>query len=515
MAGETTSPTGVIAPESHSGDLALECAAVVVGTGAGGAMMARRLAEAGVDVIALEMGKAHKPSDFNQREDEMFEALFQQRGAQATDDQLIRILSGIGVGGSTVHNTNLCRRTPDPLLERWASEHGVSGADPTTMAPQFAATEAELDVTLMGPSAMNRNNALFKQGVEALGWRGGFLHHNRKGCLRSGFCELGCAYDAKQNAAKVLIPGAIAAGARVYAGARVERVLVEQGRTVGVAGAIVDPDSGARRHGFTVKAKVVCLAGSAVRSPALLQASGITDPAGLTGRNFRCHPGAIVAAVFKDPVESWRGIPQSYECTELLGFEDDSKRIWMVPGAAHPIGSAVMTPGFGPDHMRMMRLYPRTAAVIVMVDELASGAVTARPDGSISIRHALGAEDKAQLSKGLEAAARILLAAGAEEVLLPWTDPLRIRDESGLAAIQAHGVPDYDLALTGVHPMGTLRMGDDPRRAVVSSRGEHHGLPGLFVCDGSIFPTALGVPPQISIYTFSRHISRFVLEALS
>jgi len=114
----------------------------------------------------------------------------------------------------------------------------------------------------------------------------------------------------------------------------------------------------------------------------------------------------------------------------------------------------------------------------------------------------------------LEAGGKILLAAGAKEVIVPYGEPLSARNEGELAAVNARGLPDYEMAITAVHPMGTLRMGDDPKRAVVKSSGEHHGVGGLFVCDGSLFPTALGAPPQISIYGFARHLAPRVLEAL-
>lgn len=504
----------IIEAKTLKGDVKDSCDVVVIGTGAGGGMMARELAEAGLKVVAVEMGANHRPKDFNQLEDEMFERLFQQRGAQATADLKIRVISGIGIGGSTVHNTNLCRRTPDALLRRWHKEHKVSGALPDDMKAAFEKTEAELNVQKMGPSELNQGNALFKKGIEKLGYKGGFLSHNRRNCQRSGFCELGCAYDAKENAAKVLIPRALDFGARVYSGFRAERILHEGGAVTGVAGSIVDEDSGQKKYSFQFTSKAVCLAASAVRSPALLQASQIKDQAGLTGKNFRCHPGVIAAGVFDELVDGWRGIPQSYECTEFLDHNDDKKNIWMVPGFAHPIGTAAMAPGFGATHMAFMRKYRRMAAIIVMLDEEGSGEIQWKGGGRINIHHSLTEIDRKQLVMGLEGAAKILFAAGAKEVVIPHFDPIVMSDEGQLSKIGARGIPDYDLALTGVHPMGSLKMGDDPASSVVQCTGQHHSMKGLFVCDGSVFPTALGVPPQISIYSFSRHFAPHVVSFL-
>src|SRR5262249_18984395 len=184
----------------------MDCDVVVVGTGAGGAMAARELARTGLQVVALEEGGWHRTRDFNQREDEMLSRLFADRAARSTADMAIHVLQGRGLGGSTVHNTNLCKRTPAPILESW-------GLAPSELAPLFEATERDLDVSPMDWQALNSNNDLFRKGVARLGYRGAYLLHNRKNCVGSGFCELGCAFDAKQNALKVLLPQAAAAGA--------------------------------------------------------------------------------------------------------------------------------------------------------------------------------------------------------------------------------------------------------------------------------------------------------------
>ena len=497
------------------GEHALQADVVVIGTGAGGAMLARDAAEAGRRVIALEMGPRLGPRDFSMQEPDMLEALFQERGARATADGAVRILQGCGVGGSTVHNTNLCKRTPEPILRQWAEAHGVSGCSARELDPLFARTERELNVRPMGPGQLNRHNALFRAGVEALGYRGGFLSHNRnEGCVGSGFCELGCPFDGKENALRVLAPRAVELGAEVWSDARVERVLVRGERAVGVSGTFLDA-AGAATGSFSVAAKAVVLAGSAIGSAALHLASGLPDPSGQAGRNLRCHPSAVVAGVFKEDVRAWQGVPQSFECTELLDLEPGAvRRVWLLPGFAHPIGVATTIPGFGREHAAVMRDYPRLAAVIALVHDESAGRVRLGAGGRIRIDYEPDAGDRAQLALGLREGARILLAAGAERVVVPYeASPLLIRSEADLSQVDARGVPAGSIALTAVHPMGTLRMGDDPRRAVVDSRGEHHAVRGLFVADGSLFPTSLGGPPQLSIYTFARHVARRVVEA--
>src|SRR5262245_53701761 len=150
------------------GEIEWRADAVVVGTGAGGAMAARELARRGLDVVALEEGGHHTPRELNQHEDEMLSLLYMERGARATADLAIHVLQGRGVGGSTIHNTNLCKRTPDPILDEWA----IPGASPRELAPLFEATERDLSVAPMDWQALNPNNDRFRAGVARLGYRG-------------------------------------------------------------------------------------------------------------------------------------------------------------------------------------------------------------------------------------------------------------------------------------------------------------------------------------------------------
>jgi choline dehydrogenase-like flavoprotein len=504
--------SGIVVPGRElDQDLVLKVDAVVVGTGAGGSMVLRELARAGLDVVALEEGAYLASRDFDQREDRMLPLLFQGAGGRTTEDLAIRVLQGRGVGGSTIHNTNLCKRTPDSVLDLWAGKYGVVGARAGDLRGAFEAVERDLTISEIDPAMRNANNEVLKRGCEALGWRGGPLKHNRVGCQQSGFCELGCAYDAKQNALKVLVPQAVAAGARVYSDVEVVRIVHEAGRATGVAAVAVD-SAGRPRARVQVWAPIVVLAASAVGSAALARRSGVTDPHGQIGRGLRLHPGAVVAGRFDGAIDGWRGIPQSYECTEHLSHEEGSdRRVWIVPAFAHPIGAAATLPGFGAAHMARMRSYPNLAVLTAMVHDDTSGEVDVDEAGPV-LRYVMSEADRQQLARGLVAGARILLAAGAREVTIPAIPPLRVTKASELEALDLSVVRPHSVPLTAVHPMGTMRMGEDPRTSAVRSTGEHHQVRGLFVADGSLFPTSIGVPPQVSIYAFALHLAPHIVE---
>jgi choline dehydrogenase-like flavoprotein len=484
----------------------LDCDLVVVGTGAGGAMVARQAARAGLRVVALEEGAHSGPRDFTQREDEMLPLLFQDGGGRTTDDGAITVLQGRGVGGSTVHNTNLCKRAPASVLDGWR----LDGWRAAELAPHYEVVEHDLSVAPIDASRVNRNNAILRRGVEKLGWRGGILSHNRIGCVGSGFCELGCSFDAKQNALKVLIPAAVAAGARVIAECRAERVILKHGRAIGVQARALD-EHGRPAATVTVRARAVCLAGSAVGSAALALASGLPDPSARVGRGLRLHPGAAVAGIFDEVIEGWNGIPQSWECTEKLSFDDapaNDDRTWIITAFAHPIGLASSLPGFGPEHMKLMRLYPRIAVLAAMLHDRSEGSVTVS-GGRPVVRYALDSDDQRALVKGMAACAEILFAAGAQQVVVPYSEPLTLSRPSELGQIAARGYRPLDPLLTAVHPMGTLALG-----RVVDERGCWRGADGVWVADGSLFPTSLGGPPQLSIYAAGHKVAGHIVEAL-
>jgi choline dehydrogenase-like flavoprotein len=487
-------------------DLSLDVDVCVVGTGAGGAMLTREVARSGLSVLALEEGAHSQPRDFTQREDEMLPLIFQDGGGRTTEDGAIVVLQGRGVGGSTVHNTNLCKRAPTAVLDGW----GLDGWRARELSEHYDVVERDLSVSVIDDDHINVNNAILRRGVEKLGWRGGVLSHNRKGCVSSGFCELGCSFDAKQNALKVLLPEAVQAGARVLSDCRVERVLTARGRAIGVMARALDSEG---RPGPTVsvRARAVVLAGSAVGSAALALASALPDPARRVGRGLRLHPGGAVAGVFDEPVQGWLGIPQSWECTEKLSFDeapDNDRRAWIVAAFAHPIGLASSLPGFGAAHMRLMRLYPQLAVLAAMVHDRSSGVVTQR-DGRPRLDYTLDGGDQRALLVGLAACAEILFAAGAKRVIVPLSRPLELESPAQLTRILQHRYQPFDPLLTALHPMGTLALGQ-----VTDVRGAWRGLDGLFVADGSLFPTSLGAPPQLSIYAAGHKVAGHLIESL-
>ncbi len=491
----------------------------VVGSGAGGSMVAMVAAEAGLDVVLLEAGAFVTPESMTQREEQMVPRLLWDHGGRTTADRSVAIHQGRALGGSTMHNLNLCKRIPAGILAEWRRERGLSHLPAERWDALYAEVERLLSVSLVPEARWNEHNRVLRRGNEALGWEGGGLAHNRSGCRGSGFCELGCAYDAKNNAAKVLLPRAIRAGATVLTGAHAVRVHHAGGEVAGVSAASLHPVTREAVGRITVRARRVCLSASATGTAALLTRSEVPDPGAETGGGLRVHPALVAAGEMPNDVRAWEGIPQTYECTEHLSLDEGERgrgtRTWIVPAFAHPVGTATILPGLGPDHRRLMTLYPRLAVLTAMIHDLTPGRVTPAGDLGLRIDYWPDAEDRAELLHGLEASVQLLFAAGARRVFVP-TDPVtELSASDSTSSLRDLSFSPGSIGVTAVHPMSSVPMGDDPAVAAVGSDGAHHHVEGLFVADGSLFPTSIGVPPQLSIYAMGLHVGRAITSRAS
>jgi choline dehydrogenase-like flavoprotein len=482
----------------------------VVGSGAGGSMVAMVAAEAGLSVIVLEAGEHLTPADMSQREEQMLPRLYWEAGGRTTHDRAVKIHQGKGVGGSTLHNLNLIKRVPDTIRERWQRERRLDRLDAATWASLYDEVERLIMVEKVPRERWNRHNLLLEAGCRALGWKGGGLAHNRSGCAGSGFCEIGCAYDAKNNAAKILVPRAVKAGAEIVTRCQAVRLIHDGLAVKGVEARALDPRTNEAIGEVVIDAPRVCLSASATATPAILLRSRVPDPGGETGNSLRIHPAVVVAGDFDEPVRAWEGIPQTYECTEHLQLDrEDGHRVWIVPAFAHPVGTAVIVPGHGAGHRDLMRRYPNLAVLTAMIHDGTRGRV--RPDGELGLRIDYWPDqgDRRELALGLRASAELLMAAGARRVFVPGHPPRVFERGASLAELESLPITPGAMDLTAVHPMASVPMGTVPS-AAVDDEGRHRHLAGLWIADGSLFPTSIGVPPQLSIYALGLHVGRAI-----
>lgn len=479
----------VHAAEGARSALELECEVVVVGSGAGGAVAAKELAEAGCAVILLEEGSYADRRDFAGRPLENQRKLYRASGATfSIGNVLIPIPLGRTVGGTTTINSGTCFRTPEAVLRRWGTEHGLTALSPESLAPHFERVEQVLGVAPVPEQYLGGSAQVVRRGAQALGMaRHGPLARNAPGCDGQGVCCFGCPTDAKRSTNVSYVPLALRAGAELYTGVKVERVLVERGRAVGVAGVT---ESG---QPVTVRARAVVLACGALLTPALLLRNGLANSSGQLGRNLSIHPAAACLAELAQPVKLGPGVPQSYQISEL------AEEGILFEGVETPLeywASALDL--LGPRMTELAESADRVASFGMMISDTSRGRVRL-VRGRTVVTYNLEEPDVARVVRGVVELSRIFFAAGARSVLSPVHGFEELRTLTDLARLRTTKVRAADLALSAHHPLGTARIGTSAANSVVDADHQAHDLPGLYLMDGSVVPTALGVNPQITI----------------
>ena len=489
-------------------DVAIDADALVIGSGPGGSIAAFRLAEAGARVVVLEEGGYHTREDFKMQEEWSYPHLYQDHGNRATDDLSITVLQGRSVGGGTTVNWTTSLRTPASTLEFWKSSRHVEGITAEALSPHWDEIDRRLNVRPASPEDVNANNDVLLRGTKKLGYSAELLPRNVSGCMKAGMCGLGCPVDAKQAMHLTYLPDAAAHGARVFANCRVTR-LVARGREVVEARAEVLDEAADRPTGrtVTVRAKTFVVSGGAINTPRLLMRSGIADPHALGGRRTWIHPTLAVAARFDRRIEPYFGVPQSIG-TQQFARRPGRLGYFIETPPAQPMLAGLALTGFGRPHREAMKDLPRTAVLIgLLVDgflpEERGGTVRERGRGRLSFTYQRTAALDEAMREAMKTMARIHLAAGAKEAVTFHDPPLRLRSESDLAAIDDAPSGPNRCSIFTAHQMGGAPMGEDPRIALVDSRLKHHHADNLYVMDGSVFPTSLGVNPQISILGIS------------
>jgi choline dehydrogenase-like flavoprotein len=487
------------------GDLAVECDAVVIGTGAGGAVVGRELAEAGLAVVFVEEGQYFDRKDFTGRTFEMQHKMYRRGGATFSVGNVpIPIPMGQTVGGSTTINSGTCYRTPERVLAGWASNLGLTELGPAQMGPYFDRVEGVLQVEAARAELLGGNARVIARGADAIGLtQHRPLRRNAPACDGRGVCCFGCPTDAKRSTNVSYIPLALRAGAELFAGARVHRIIIEGGRARGIVAETADGKV------LTVRARTVVVACGSLMTPLLLERHGLGRTSGQLGKNLSIHPAGGVLAEFDEQILPWKGIPQGY------AIEDLHEEGILYEGAMVPLEMTMsMTQMIGPELIRLAESFDHVASFGFMIQDTSRGSVR-EVRGQPVIQYWLTERDVSHIKRAVDVLAQVFFAAGARRVHMPINgfDVLESPDE--LAALRRATIRPWDLDLSAYHPLGTARMGLDPARSVIGPDHQLHDTPGLYIVDGSAIPTSLGVNPQITIMALATRAAEKIAGALS
>lgn len=485
----------------------------IIGSGAGGAVAAAKLSQKGYNVVIIEEGDYVTYKDFNQDERQLIPKMYRRSAGLATDDMSIRILQGKVYGGSTTINWMASFDPPENVLEEWERDYGLEDYTESNLRPFLDEVRKRLSLYKVPLEEHNPGNMILLNGTEKLGYHGDSIFINAKDCIGCGKCGLGCYYDAKQDMRLTYLKDAQENETIVYTNTRAEYIQYHTKDSQTVKATILREKIGKQNHVLSIHTKKVVVAAGAIYTPIILQKSGLTK-GGVVGKYLRLHPVTSVLSNYSEPIHPTYGISMSTVSKEFLKLDENGYGFWLEVPDLEPFLAGVNYPFIGQNRRKGMQELTNTAAMLVLVRDGANG----KSNGEVrlrrgfnaqngaftlekipSIRYRLSSQDREHMIRGIEEAVRINLAAGAQEVLTLHTKALRISSTEQIKEIRKVPFGPNKISLFSAHPMGTARMGTSTKNSVVGPDMQMHFYPGIYVMDGSIMPTALGVNPMITI----------------
>jgi long-chain-alcohol oxidase len=482
---------------------------VIIGSGAGGGTVARELAPLcaqGVRIVVLEAGPKLRSEEYTGREVEMARRLYTDEGGFLTEDRAMSIAFGRAYGGSTVVYTGTSLTITEPTVRRW----GVPGLDHADILDRSNKYLAQNHVHLLPEADINDNNRLFERGCRRLGYRVEQFPLNLDGCRGAGLCNLGCPNGAKMGTHRIQLPEAERQGVTVVTNCCVDRI---EDRAVVAAvseRAAGEPSAWAPGQ-YRIRAKAVIVAGGAIGSPALLLRSPVSAGLPALGRHFTCHPALILVAQHENPITNYHGHPKSYYCDHFA----DSDGFLLETCMYFPFTTAKSLTGFGAEHGRMMAVMDRLQMILVLAIDPPDpeNRVMVDAGGRPVVRYRFTDGVRRSLVQAMRASARVFFAAGAARVHAPAARQFFI--EAADAGRIDELIPFNGLALgkvtiSSAHPMGGCRMGAVPADSVTDAWGRVHGVPWLFVADGSLFPRCAEINPYVTVMALADRVAERV-----
>jgi choline dehydrogenase-like flavoprotein len=494
---------------AHRGAVTLDCDVVVVGSGAGGATVATELALAGQRVIVLEEGKEVPAAEHGaMRQSESLRHVWREGGMTTAfgldGAPTVNVTMGRVVGGSSMVTGGVCFRVADSVLDRWSREMGLPELTPKGVDRYYTHVEKALHVEEVPVAMRSRSTALFAEGAEKMGFPLEPMRRNTDGCEGCGRCNFGCPHSAKLSVDLSYLPRAMAAGAEIWSECLVDRVLIEGDRAVGVRGRLLN----GRRDWIEVRAKKVVVAGGGVHSALLLRQSGLGAIGGHVGKNLTLHPGCRVFARFDEEVRGWAGAMQSAFST---AFEHEGVLLNSLFIPASVIAATM--PGSGPRHARLAEQVAHIAMFGAQVHDDGGGFVVRNPFGREPLLfYRCSPHDLAALRRGIRLIGETFLAAGARELFLPILGSEGMSPDE-FRRFDLNRIPIVQLESASQHPLGTCRMSRTAQDGVVDAYGQSWDVRGLYVADGSVLPSSLGVNPQLTVMMMATRIAWHMVGA--
>ncbi|PJZ71050.1 GMC family oxidoreductase [Leptospira perolatii] len=519
MAGIPAANQQILTPDKHSdfikkegiknGTWKTKTEAVVIGSGAGGAVVAATLAKAGWKVILIEEGSYFNPAKFTGDEFLSQARLYRDAGFIVSEEQTISILQGRTLGGSTTVNWQTSLYPPSYVTNEWKSRFGLSGYDLEEMKSTIEEVHTRIGVHEVPPNLRNANNSVLLNGGKAIGLHPEVLKNNNQGCIGLGRCGLGCPINAKQSMFLTYIPDAIEAGALVIPNMRAQYI---QDGAVKKVVAEFTPDAYEKApleviEKIVIEAPVVIVSAGAIEGPALLQRSGLGND--WVGRNLKVHPTSSNFAIFDQKINMFSGPPQSAVIKDGHNQDGTGYGFWLEVAPYRPTLASSLVPFYGSKQFEIMKKYPNMNGGIVLVRDGADGEANASVKWSLGRRKVyfeLTPGDGRNMLKGIKMLAEVQAAAGAKAIIFPFPDmsePMPVDKNSKFDWVLSKSIESGKLLVGSAHPHGSIQAASSPELGAVDPNFELYGHKNIYVMDASVYPTGLSVNPQITTMSIS------------
>ena len=486
---------------SHIWPSVANCDVVIVGSGAGGSIVAKELSAKGADVVIVEEGQYHDAEEFRTNLPlDRFASMYRDGGSTALLGLPPVIMPiGRGVGGTTLINSGTCYRTPDSVLDQWYKNFGLDFAEKSIFKHHLDSIEKIFEVGPVPLDIMGKNGLTAMEGAKKLNWKTGPLTRNAPGCDGCCQCAIGCPHNAKLGVHLSVLPQACKTGTKIVTDLKVHHVITEDNKAIGLFATRSDKSQ------VIIYANTVVISAGATETPGIIRRSDITVHPQL-GRNLAVHPAVAVAGRFDEEIYPWRGVLQSASVEEF----HDSDGILIEATATPPGMGSMVLPGIGSKLLKQIDEAKHLVTLGAMISDGPNGKVSGK--NRTLMTYKMSHRDGNRLIKAIEICSELLFAAGAREVLTGVSRLPVLKSKEDIKEIKQQA-NFKELHVAAFHPTGSLRAGTSAVDCPTDIDGQLRGCKNLYVIDGSVIPSSPTVNPQVSIMAVAEALSAKLIQS--